>query len=70
MYYSCCFPTCRGGFYNVKVREGLRVISVETNFCNNEDWWLLINATDPAGHLKWLVEQLQAAEDAGDKVVT
>ena len=30
--------------------------------------WLLINSTDPAGQLKWLVEQLLQAERDGDKV--
>ena len=30
--------------------------------------WLFINSTDPAGQLQWLVEQLQAAEDNGEKV--
>lgn len=30
--------------------------------------WLLINSTDPAGQLKWLVDQLLQAERDGDKV--
>ena len=30
--------------------------------------WLLINATDPAGQLQWLIDQLQAAEDKGERV--
>ena len=30
--------------------------------------WLLINSTDPAGQLQWLVEQLLQAERDGDKV--
>ncbi len=30
--------------------------------------WLLINDTDPAGQLQWLVEQLQEAEKNNDKV--
>lgn len=30
--------------------------------------WLLINSTDPAGQLKWLIEQLLQAEKDGDKV--
>ena len=30
--------------------------------------WLLINDTDPAGQLQWLVEQLADAEKVGDKV--
>lgn len=38
------------------------------NFCSRENFWLLINSTDPAGQLQWLVEELQAAENRGDKV--
>ena len=30
--------------------------------------WLLLNSTDPAGQLKWLVDQLLQAEKDGDKV--
>ena len=30
--------------------------------------WLFINSTDPGGQLQWLVEQLQAAENNGEKV--
>ena len=29
---------------------------------------MLVNATDPAGQLQWLADQLLAAEQAGDKV--
>ena len=38
--YKCTnlvYP-CRGGFYNVKVRDGLRVISLQTNFANSINW--------------------------------
>ena len=30
--------------------------------------WLLINSTDPAGQLQWLINELQESEDAGEKV--
>ena len=60
--------TNRGGFYNIKVRDGLRVISLQTNYANSNNWWLLINNTDPAGQLQWLVDQLMEAEKKGDKV--
>lgn len=30
--------------------------------------WLLVNATDPAGQLQWLADQLYVAEKDGDKV--
>ncbi|XP_058161802.1 sphingomyelin phosphodiesterase [Dasypus novemcinctus] len=57
-----------GGFYSLSPRPGLRLISLNMNFCSRENFWLLINSTDPAGQLQWLVGELQAAEDRGDKV--
>ena len=58
----------QGIFYTALVKPGLRVISLNMNYCNNKNWWLLINATDPAGQLKWLVRTLQSAEDNGERV--
>ena len=63
--YSC-FVT--GGFYAVDVRRGLRLISLNTNYCNRMNYWLLINNTDPAGQLLWLRDQLQDAENSNTKV--
>ncbi|KAB0397067.1 hypothetical protein E2I00_012022, partial [Balaenoptera physalus] len=57
-----------GGFYALSPRPGLRLISLNMNFCSRENFWLLINSTDPAGQLQWLVGELQASEDRGDKV--
>lgn len=31
---SMCY---RGGYYVVKVRDNLKVISLQTNYCNNEN---------------------------------
>ncbi|CAH1238967.1 SMPD1 [Branchiostoma lanceolatum] len=58
----------RGAFYSTLVRPGLRLISINTNYCYSLNWWLLLNTTDPAGQLQWLAQQLQQAEDAGEKV--
>jgi sphingomyelin phosphodiesterase len=38
------------------------------NYCNTQNWWLLLNATDPAGELNWLLNELQASELIGEKV--
>ena len=38
------------------------------NFCSQANFWLLINSTDPAGQLQWLVGVLEAAERDGEKV--
>lgn len=58
----------RGAFYSVLVRPGFRILSVNMNYCNNKNWWLLINSTDPVNELQWLVYELQGAEINGEKV--
>ncbi|GCC38205.1 hypothetical protein chiPu_0016717, partial [Chiloscyllium punctatum] len=58
----------RAGFYTVKLNPGLRLVSLNMNFCSHENFWLLVNSTDPAGQLQWLVSILQEAEDSGDKI--
>lgn len=65
---SCLLCFRIGGFYALSPYPGLRLISLNMNFCSRENFWLLINSTDPAGQLQWLVGELQAAEDRGDKV--
>ncbi|XP_035425417.1 sphingomyelin phosphodiesterase [Cygnus atratus] len=56
------------GFYTVQVWPGLRLVSLNMNFCSQANFWLLINSTDPAGQLQWLVGVLEAAEQQGEKV--
>lgn len=58
----------RGAFYSVLVRPGFRILSVNMNYCNNKNWWLLLNSTDPVSELQWLVYELQGAEMNGEKV--
>ncbi|XP_070605448.1 sphingomyelin phosphodiesterase [Erythrolamprus reginae] len=57
-----------GGFYTLPIWRGLRLVSLNMNFCSEANFWLLINSTDPAGQLQWLVGVLQGAEAAGEKV--
>nr|XP_023023027.1 sphingomyelin phosphodiesterase-like [Leptinotarsa decemlineata] len=57
-----------GGFYSVLLRPGFRLISLNTNYCHTLSWWLLVNSTDPGKELKWLIHELQNAEDNGEKV--
>ncbi|KAK5643667.1 hypothetical protein RI129_007512 [Pyrocoelia pectoralis] len=58
----------RGGYYSHQVRPGLRVASINTNFCYYLNWWLYADSTDPADQLKWLIQVLQEAEDNDEKV--
>lgn len=76
-----------GGYYSIPVRSGLRVISLNSNFCYNLNWyvyiklliiylliiinllrWMLVHGEDPGDELKWLVNELQKAEDNKEKV--
>lgn len=59
-----------GGFYTMQIQPGLRVVSLNMNFCARENFWLLVNSTDPGNQLQWLVQVLQASEDKGEKVKT
>ncbi|XP_076061027.1 sphingomyelin phosphodiesterase-like isoform X3 [Oratosquilla oratoria] len=58
----------KGGFYSVLVSPGFRIISLNMNYCNNKNWWLLLNSTDPAQELQWFIYELQGAELRGEKV--
>lgn len=58
----------KDGYYSVKAREGLRIISLNTNFCHNKNFWLYIDSKDPGGQLDWLIHELHMAELANEKV--
>ena len=57
-YFSLRFPP--------KVSNGntLKVISLQTNYCNNLAFFLYLNDTDPGKQLEWLISELQ---DSGKK---
>jgi len=50
------------------VAPGLRAISLNMNYCMNKNLWLLLDSTDPADELLWLVFELQLAELRGERV--
>jgi len=56
------------GYYAYMVKPNLTIISLNSNFCNNLNLWLLKSPRDPAAHLVWLVEELLKAEASGSKV--
>ncbi|KAJ8611085.1 hypothetical protein MRB53_038172 [Persea americana] len=59
------------GAYSYKVPNlNLRVISLDTNFYYGSNYWLFqpVMEYDPDGQLSWLVNELQAAETAGERV--
>ncbi|XP_035230475.1 sphingomyelin phosphodiesterase-like [Stegodyphus dumicola] len=58
----------KGMYYAVRINPGLRLLSLNMNYCNSQNWWMLLNSTDPGQELEWLVQQLQEAELRGEKV--
>ncbi|KAF8079019.1 Metallo-dependent phosphatase-like protein [Lyophyllum atratum] len=56
--------------YMVKRADGLRVISLNTDMWYRSNLFNYINMTDPdvSGMLRFLTDELQSAEDAGDRV--
>jgi sphingomyelin phosphodiesterase len=44
------------------------VISINSNYCPIDNFWLLINSTDPSNQLDWLAKTLQNSENIGEKV--
>lgn len=58
----------KGAFYSVLVRPGLRVISVNGNYCERSNFFLMLNSTDPLGQLAWLVSELDSAEKNAERV--
>ena len=59
----------KGAYYSVPLRSGLKLISLNMNYCNNQNWWLLLNTTDPADELTWLINELQESELLGERVL-
>ena len=58
------------GAYTVSPQPGFRIISLNNNFCYTLNFYLYGKSKDydPNGELKWLIAQLQAAEDSGERV--
>ncbi|KAG1158719.1 hypothetical protein G6F37_005542 [Rhizopus arrhizus] len=58
------------GSYSTRPMPGLKLISLNTNFCYVMNWWLYERpaSKDPNGILGWLVKELQDAEDRNERV--
>ena len=55
----------KNGFYTTLIKPGLRLISLNTNFCSGHNIFLFLNFSDPADQLKWLTQQLTRSEQLG-----
>lgn len=56
--------------YSVKNQYGLRIITLNTDFWYRSNYLNFINTTDPdvSGTFAFIIQELQAAEDAGERV--
>ena len=52
----------QSGFYTMLVKPGFRIISLNMNYCNNQNFWMLKDPRDPNGELQWLIDTLLVAE--------
>ncbi len=67
-YFFTSYSNFRGAFYTIKLLDNLRLISLNTNYCPRENFWLLLNSTDPLNQLDWLAKTLQFSEINNEKV--
>lgn len=56
------------GSYAAQIYPGLKIISLNSGYCETLNFWLYINETDPDGTLSWLVSELEQAELDGQYV--
>lgn len=58
------------GAYSIKNQYGLRIITFNTDFWYRSNFLTFINTTQPdnSGMFSWMISELQAAEDAGERV--
>ena len=59
-----------GGYYTTLAKPGLRIVSMNMNYCYNLNLWTLSVSQDPASGLLWLSQVLEQAEAANEKVST
>ncbi|KAH7728277.1 Protein ASM-1 [Aphelenchoides avenae] len=53
------------GSYSVMITEKLKLISLNTGYCETTNFFLYINQTDPDDSLTWLTNELYTAEQLG-----
>jgi len=61
-----------GGYYQARARPGLRVISLNSNYFTDDNFWLLANQTDAENQLNWLanvLEQMSGPDGTHEKAI-
>lgn len=58
-----------GGYYQARVRPGLRVVSLNSNYFTNDNFWLLVNQTAAYEQLNWFGDVLRQAAARSEKMI-
>lgn len=58
-----------GGYYQARIRPGLRVISLNSNYLTNDNFWLLANHTFAQDQLNWMADVLAQTSALGEKAI-
>lgn len=59
-----------GGFYSLRIRQGLVLLAMHTTMMVSDNFWLFGNASDVGGQLVWAEDVLkQVAATEGDRVI-
>ncbi|KAK6737109.1 hypothetical protein RB195_019668 [Necator americanus] len=56
------------GSYSVRVADGLRLISLNSGFCETTNFFLYLNQSDPDQTMSWFAKELFEAEILGESV--
>ncbi|PAV58477.1 hypothetical protein WR25_22037 [Diploscapter pachys] len=54
--------------YAIYAKPGLKLISINTIYCSEFNFYLYINEVDPDSTLEWLIEELLDSEEKNDRV--
>uniref|UniRef100_A0A8R1E370 Sphingomyelin phosphodiesterase n=1 Tax=Caenorhabditis japonica TaxID=281687 RepID=A0A8R1E370_CAEJA len=58
----------RRGSYATQVMDGLKLISLNTGFCEVTNFFLYLNQSDPDSSMSWFVKELYESEKIGEQV--
>lgn len=64
------------GYYStpLKLKDGrifnnTKIIGINTQACNNMNWWLIKNRYDPGNEIEWLENELKELEATGGSAI-
>ncbi|CAG2112619.1 unnamed protein product [Medioppia subpectinata] len=59
----------KGGYYSKRFSDTLKVVVMNTNMAQNENYYIAYDPIDPDGQLQWLIDELNSAETDGSYVM-